>query len=371
MRSVLALALCALVFLVAMRASARVAMTASDARPAQRAALNVVAVGKGALLPATTLPGGDETLDDVILLGDLILSIPERPSGLRVAALTPELEFAEHRVFDLAGNAEHVEDLLWICAHKPLRSVLVLVSYGSIRPRVGVTDGYEAELTQLFRTLGAEANPVVPGNASWAMITVKLERGWVKLAEAYGTGQGVALAYTIDGDLDAYAEHRGEFVMSDATIDAPILLDVEVACAETSDKVRRVRGAKVGNVARDAIDARTLWIRDGEDQPSTVLWRGIALREGAVFESGIGLRDGSWERSNGVTFALRVNGDVVRERTLTPDDPPADWIEWSVDLSAFVDRTIDLELRVDPLGNATDDRAFWSNPRIVFPKGAE
>ena len=367
MRPVLSLGICLLLLLVFGRTIAHFVPESHAVRARSDGGLSIVAVGKGPLLPATTLPGGDEELDDLILVGDLILTIPERPAGLRMVTLTPELEFAEHRVFDLAGTAQHGEDLLWVCARKPIHSVLIFVSYGSIRPRPEIPAPLVRGLSNLFVELGAETNPIDPGTASWAMISVRLESGWVKLAEAYATGQGVALNFTLDPDLSVYEGHHGEVARSAETKDAPVPLDIEISSAEISPKAHRVRGARVGNVPRDAIDARPLWVRNGTDLASFVRWRGVQLREGAVFKSGIGIRDGSWEKSNGARFSLLINGEVEYEETLLPEPaPPTGWHDWEVDLSEYGGQTIDLELRVDPLGNAADDRAFWGFPKLVF-----
>lgn len=108
--------------------------------------------------------------------------------------------------------------------------------------------------------------------------------------------------------------------------------------------------------------------RAGEDlRPHRLAWSRVQLGETPRFRTDLGLIPAfdldPKEQSDGVEFQLRIDGRIVAvPRRSAPK--LLTWIDWSVDLGEFAGRTVDLELRVEPLESAWADFARWGNPEI-------
>lgn len=78
------------------------------------------------------------------------------------------------------------------------------------------------------------------------------------------------------------------------------------------------------------------------------------------FATAIGLRDGS--TSQGVGFAVQVNGATVFQKSLLPG---GGWVPVEVDLSAWRAQPVLLTLLTDAQGNYDCDWAVWAEPALV------
>jgi hypothetical protein len=73
-----------------------------------------------------------------------------------------------------------------------------------------------------------------------------------------------------------------------------------------------------------------------------------------------GLQDGA-DRSNGLDFAVAVNGEVLHR---LPVERPDGWHPIEVGLSRWVGQTIVLSLIADARGDAVCDWARWGEPTV-------
>jgi hypothetical protein len=360
MRSVLALSLCLLAIAALMRLAGFDGVVRAE-RAAPDGGLTIVAAGRGSLQPPARVPGGEEILDDAILIGgDLILKPKASTDGLRLAVLAPGLVFEGYHSFDLAGSGEEVERFLALSAAQPEGAALVLTTYGAVLP---ADDRHRRSLSERFVELGADRSPFRPPRASWALITVRRPQGWVKLAEGHGEGSGVVVTFILGRDLAAYDGYEGETTLIRELGDAPIELEDELGSAIATERTRKLKFVTVGGEARPAIESHPIYVRGGRDRPSFVMWRDVPLGPGAQFTCGIGLKETSWDLTDGATFSLRIDGEVVHSETLS--SRPPGWRDWAVDLDRFAGRTVTLELVVDPGQHAYNDRALWGSPRLT------
>ena len=363
MRSVLSLAVVLMIIAVLMRVARVEPDSRTHAGPDD--GLVLVAMAKGAFLPPARFPGMIETFDDLILVGDLILNSKRPRAGIRVATLSPKLEFVSYRTYDTARSESDIEAFLGACRRVPTNSVLILTTFSVTEPEPGLTGHRKEDLVALLGELGAEMTPLDGPPASWAMITVRRPSGWVKLAESFSREQGVSLVFTIRPELSTYDGHRGEVMMVQRTEPLTVRLDRELAAAQVTEDVRNRPGGTVGRVTRPVIDAMPLRVSDGPHLPSSVLWREVLIDDGVVFRTAVGLKNSSWPDSNGATFQLLVDGTVIRsESVVHQPGEPNEWSNWQVDLGAYAGKTVDIELRVDPMGDASADRALWGDPTL-------
>jgi hypothetical protein len=76
--------------------------------------------------------------------------------------------------------------------------------------------------------------------------------------------------------------------------------------------------------------------------------------------TGIGIRDGA--KSNGVDFAIEVNGRNVFDKTL---QPASGWVPVEISLSQWKNQPVVLTLLTDSLGELPSAGAVWAEPRLV------
>ena len=76
----------------------------------------------------------------------------------------------------------------------------------------------------------------------------------------------------------------------------------------------------------------------------------------------LGLADGVSAGSNGVVFEVRVDGELVESRVVTPETPLR---VLQVDLRPFAGRSVTLELAAEPRGDVTGDALVCGRPLLV------
>lgn len=360
MRPILALALVCLALTLALN-QARTLFSGDAAGGAGELAdraLDIELGARGALLAAAE-PGG-ERIGDGIRLGERTLPAAGR-IGLHAAFLGRALELLDERVYDVAHARADARALLAALEAAEAGEVLVLASSGRLEP----VDGVEAapELAQALVRLGARARPGAATPESWALIAVRLERGWVPLAEAYSRDSGVALAFTLAPDLERYADFRGDFAEVRAPERREIYLEEELQHAHLrSSGVEPALGRRVLGRPLEGILLAPRRAGDGGLEPARLSWSDVTLGPGSGLVTWIGLADGAAAGSDGVRFEVRVDGQNVYEQLVLPGAP---WRVVLVDLRPFAGRSVELELRVDPLQSETGDAALFGRPVLV------
>jgi len=348
-----------------LRVAERFAPEAGGARDG--GGLAILAAGTGALLPAGTIPGGEERLSNAILVGDAILRMEPEQAGLTAAVVLPAVAgaggfaLAEHERFDPAGSAEEVARLARFLEGLPRGAVLVLANRGRFAPS---DPAVRRDWRGRWAGLGARSDPWGSEPTSWALLTRRGRDGWRALAEARSEEVGVVLAYALD-DAALAAGGPGDFVEPSLEEPGEVELEQELGSAERDPDVVFTDQAPVGGVRLPAIFVPPGRSGAAGEAPERVVrWRGVRLGAEPVFRAGVGLRDGGWERSDGVEFALLVDGQEIARVALDPAAPPRTWRPLVADLAAWAGGKIELTLVVRPVGHAQGDWALVGLPRL-------
>jgi len=367
MRAVLSLAL-ALLFLAVL---GNVVMRFEHHASPTRAAVHVLVVAKGRLLQRAQY-GDGESLGSIIQVEDTNLSFDGAPAGLRVATLSPSLALEGHELFALASSADELARLDRHVARAPVGTVLALGTSDAYLPPAAAQ---RASFDALAARLGSSVAPFELDGAggtppsSWALITLRGARGWIKLAESFSLDSGIVLAFTIDPDLTRYADYRGETVLVE-TERRELPLHMELDAVDDSTAIGFTFTMGVGGVPKRAVFAPVP--TRGKRPLSRAVWHAVPLGEAPRFRAEVGLRDGAWARSNGVVFQVLVDDEIAGELALGTDGVPLDqgWQPFEVDLAPWAHRAVVLELRVDPRGDTEDDWALWAEPTITSAVGS-
>ena len=362
MRSVLVLAcmLLALTLLLNEAADRAPGPPGSDSGRSE-GALFVLAASKGTLLPRPVPPAGTESLDQVILLGDAILSNDEGRPGLRVARVGPDLRLQEHELLDVAHEAVDRRRLEQLRRAAPPGTVLILSNRGRLLPPEA---GAAEELDRSLRDLDSGARALDREPVSWALITQRGRSGWARLCEAVSHDCGVTLSTTLDG-APRPRPGEGELWRLSLEGSGQVRLVDELADAVRVDRgIISVEEAPVGGVPLPAIQVPLALAGEHE---RVVGWNGVPLGRSPRFRCGTGLRGADREGSEGVRFSLRIDGEEVHAETwASAPGVRSRWGAWDVDLAAHAGRNVRLELVVEPTGEARGDQALWGSPTLVY-----
>ena len=336
--------------------------------PLADSALEILVGAKGPLLPVPLLGGGREQLGEVIRFGDRTLVAPGR-SGLRAAVLASGFGLRLERCFDVASSDMAISRDEVRALDETLEAVipgevLVLASSGRIEP---LEEEARDELARALSRPGPRARPGTATPESWALVAVKLEDGWVPLAEGYSRDAGVALAFVLSPDLDTYSGFHGDFALVRAGERSEVDLEAELEHATLHTAgVQRARPAIVQGQPMTGIrlppDARA-------GGPGRLVWSGIPLGPGSWLVVGLGLEDGTSAGSDGVAVEVRVDGELVNiagggvSRRVV--QPGARWKVLQLHLGAFAGKRVDLEIDVDPLQGSDGDSLLLGWPRLL------
>ena len=313
---------------------------------------------QGALLPPGRLAGGEERLVGSLLVGDLTLRPPLDVPGLRWVRLQPGGNFGGWDVIEEQDDPSRLAEL---ARHTKVGELLVLANRGRLAPR---GEREREELADLLRALGATTEPLDREPVSWTLVTEHSAAGWSPVAEACSHETGLVLTATWDGDAEAGQRAAPYRPALDAS--ARVRLDRELpAAAEVASDVLALEGSPVGGLRLASILFPSVPGDGGETAPTRrVRWDAVPLGSAPRFSGTVGLRDGSWARSDGAAFALRIDGEEVHREDLTLD--PGQWRLWDLDLARFAGRTVSLELVVEPLGHGRGDVALWGVPMLSY-----
>ena len=310
--------------------------------------LDVFVSARGTLLPPR-LVHGREGQYEAIVAGDRILSEDrEGTPGIRVARFGADLEFQEYRNFPVGEEDAATESFArWIQKDEG-PGLYVLSSSGRITPQ---DEEARFQIGKLGEHLGWKAPAFEDSPSSWAWIGVKLADRWVSLAESFSRDTGCVLLFTVDADLEAYRNHRGELNATE-TLGAQVVdLDRDVSRGRIRGRVRALLETKVGEQSLPGI----LFSRDeslpiGGNSPR-IVWDEVFLGANAFFQTRLGCFNSKARRvtkpgepREPVAFlVLRVDGEVVARRGLTE---PGKFENWAGDLRRFSNSTVSLEIGV-------------------------
>lgn len=362
MRPTLALALVLLALTLAVE-NAAVLFPRPHSRLAG-SALGIVAAAKGPLLPAGALGGGSERLGDLLRIGDRTLAGDGR-DGLRAAFAGPGGIVRAHARFDLARSADDARALRAAVEDAVPGALVVLASSGVIRPDGPEAEAIRAELAPTLARLGARASPGTAERESWAYIGVRLEHGWVPLAEGYSRDSGVVLAFLLGPEIERYRDFRGDLVRVRAGRETQIELAPELRHAEHTAGAalahdRTVQGRRMSGLVLPALAGD-----DGAAAPGRIAWRDVELGPGSGLLVWVGLDDAASAGSDGARLDVRVDGATVASQMVLPGAP---WRVLQVDLRVPEEaarRRVTLELVVEPGASAAGDAVLLGHPLLV------
>lgn len=358
MRPALALSLVLLALTLALNHARDLTTAARPERTLADRALEIVAGAKGPMLPAARIGTGPARIGEAIRLGDRTLA-GTGSEGLRAAFLAPDFALRAQRCFEVARSPDDARALRAAVEDSEEGTVLVLASSGRLEP---VTPGAQSsDLERTLALLGARARPGSATPESWALIALRLERGWIPLAEGYSRESGVALAFVLAPELESYADFHGDFARVRAGERSEVDLEDELehAALRTSG-IQRARPAIVHGQPMTGIRLPP----DRTGGTGRLVWSGVALGPGSGLVTWLGLEDGASADSDGVAVEVRVDGELVKPgRRLV--QPGARWRRLAIDLGAYAGRRVELELDVEPLGSATGDALLLGWPRLL------
>ncbi|HEX6884349.1 MAG TPA: hypothetical protein VF530_13300 [Planctomycetota bacterium] len=322
-------------------------------------ALEILVGAKGALLPPARLGTGPELVGEVIRLGErTLVPLPPR-AGLRSALLAADGRLASQHTYALAADDEEAVALVTLVESAAEGSLLALASSGSLVPPGAA--GLEA-LARALRALGARARPGARACESWALVALRLEDGWVPLAEGYSEESGVALALTLGPEAELRARRGGELVRARAPAEHEIFLHEELVHARRrSPGVTLTHQARLGGRPFPGIRMQALAPeRDGT--ASSVDWSGVVLGPSSGFHAWVAVEPDAGGAAAGLEFELLVDGQRARALVV---EPGASGRPFQVDLRPFAGRTVVLELRATPTEPGAAAAALWAVPMLV------
>jgi hypothetical protein len=334
----------------------------SGAQPEPRLAdraLEIVAGAKGPMLPLARIGSGPERIGEAIRLGDRTL-VGTGSQGLRAAFLAPDFGLRAEQCFDVARSEDDARALREAVEDSGNGTILVLASSGRLA-RDGPGDP-SPELERTLALLGARARPGAATPESWALLALRLDRGWIPLAEGYSRDSGVALAFVLSPELESYADFRGDFARMRAGERDEVDLEAELEHATLrTGGIQRARPARVQGQPMTGIRLPP----DGRSGArGRLAWSGVPLGAESWLIAWLGLEDGASAGSDGVALEVRVDGELVaRGRRVV--QPGVRWRRLEIDLAAFAGRRVELELDVDPLESATGDALLLGWPKLL------
>ena len=335
-----------------------------DAGESRPGPLSLLATGRGPMMSAPRFTNSEDNLGSVLFVGDRSLSVRRDAPGLRVAVVSPDFELMSHERYDVATVPEDAGRLRALVDAIPVDGTVVLGSTGRIAP---ADLEQRARLQALADELGSAVEPFAGPPCSWALIALRRPDGWVLLSEALSRTDGVLTTFALDADLDRYDGFRGESLLVGQG-EAPVLRLGEqlVAAHRKSSQILFRRGFEVGGVTGAALSM--ILPRQPRPDGSTqayIRWLAVPIPAGATFVTALGLPERRGAGSSGARFSLWIDGEPVHEASVGGDGAPTGaWVPFEVDLRAWAEREVELELRVDPLGEPEGLRALWRDPRI-------
>ena len=355
MRPVLALAVMLLALTAALESAERLRPDPEPGTGLADRALELVIGAKGPMLPAARLGSGPERLGEAMRIGARTL-VADGSSGLRAAFIGPDLSFRGEARYDVAGSEGDCAALARVVARADEGEVLVLASSGKLARPGGAAP--HADLERALALLGARARPGRVTPESWALIALRGARGWVPLAEGYGTDSGVALAYVLGPELARRAERTCDLVHARASAQSEVELLDELA--QASERTPGVALAREGAVRGQPLASLSMPARPPAGAGGArIAWDDVAIGPGSCVGALIGLDDSVG--TGRARFQVWFDGELVGERTV---EAGASWRQALFDLRPFAGRRGRLALALEPAGDGPGTVGLWGRPQL-------
>lgn len=378
MRSVLTLALLGLGLVLALNADAGLYdrfLGDLTPRPGHErgTTVRIYSTGQG-MQPANNYRRG--TYEAIIVDGDLLRTDYSQP-GLRVLFFRPGTEEQAYANYDLASSDADVSLLLRRLEAVPEDTCLAMAARQNVCPSGEGADARTRVLDELFSAIGSSEPPLrVPG-ASWAFLAVRRDGRWHPVSEATSTVRGVGIACQLSDDLSTYDE---------VVPDVRVVESVEACLVDLypngHTQIDPFTFVKRGDVTWFTINGSPMSgiqmsppfgpaYLEREEKDDRLAFPMIRLGPDPVFETDLAVESWHHETCKGVEFQLWVDGELVGAKQLRGEvDTPDGWNPWELDLSAWRNQWVVLELRTRRVHLPEtgfpkwQEPAIWGNPRI-------
>ena len=277
-------------------------------------------------------------------------------TGLRLVTIPPGDGLPKLYTFNLPRDTEAPARLLELIQSIPADTAVALASFRTIQPKGPAREAMRSLVVQALKQIGAQTDPTDDNLVSWAILSLRRPSGWVPLSEVYSKTKGMSISYNLEDDRSRYdgfkpvlrVDHTKRQMLSEVT---------QQATKATAGF--KVAGAFVGGVPIQSILLPLV-------PDAGILWRFVHLGQFPTFECQLGLPSDAYPYVPGALCSLVINGEVIATQGLGQNaKSPDEWIPWRVDLSAFSDRWVSVELRATPLAKTLPTSVFWGQPSIL------
>ena len=309
----------------------------------------------GAMLPPVYF-GNNPQRDSVFVDGKMYRSYFTE-TGLRVVLIPPGDDIPTLEIFNLARDPKAPEAFQQLMDSVPINTAVALTSFRTIQPKGKDADTHRKVFTQTLREVGTQTDPTIDNLVSWALLTLKRPQGWVPLSEVYSSTKGMSISYTLDDNRARY-----DTAKSFLRVDETSLLSLGAVLGESVDTGFKINKAYavVGEIGHECL---SMPLEPG----ARLKWRYVKLESDPTFHAEIGLPSDAYPFVPGARCSLLVNNEVIATKELGRSGSATDsWHTWEVDLSAFADRWVSLELQAEPLGESLPTKVFWRAPKLKF-----
>lgn len=287
-----------------------------------------------------------------VFIGDELVQHDRMRDALSVVTLSHDRKIRKVDSFALAYSPSDMEAFVSYCRNQTLNTILVMAVSRSIKlPEDVRMKEPIGRVRDTFRALGTRAKPYDDDAASWAFICIRRPQGWVPLAEYYSDHIGVTLSFTVEADSTGYDQQTGRYLenrLRDERRNVHLLDHLESAVTLSRYALYTPAEALVKNQA----DSIYLPADSGEGAQRRridrrVGWFDLELGAQPLFRCSLDIDKSPAERE--ISFGLYVDGERLATQTIRGHTTSGRlWHPWEVDLAAFSEQHVDLELRVEP-----------------------
>jgi hypothetical protein len=316
--------------------------------------IRLVSTGRGLDRPLV----GPRRFLAAMFVGDEFMDLGRTRDALWVATITPDRRLDRVDAFDLSGTPSAMADFYDYCRACPANTALAMtVSRSICLPDRGPAADAAGLVATLFEELGASLAPCTQESVSWAFICLRRPHGWIALAEACSPNRGIVLNYCLRHPPETYDRYAAHVLHERPEPPRRLhLLDMLPDATGLPDAATVALSPFLTGVHVDALRAPA-------HVPAHAAWT-YTLGKHAAFSCRIGLETAQRDLPP-VRAQLRVNGRLVAHKTVPPTAGAPHWIPWHVDLHAFADRTVTLELTVTPIPETPAAFVMWGDPVLT------
>ena len=309
----------------------------------------------GATLPPAMF-GNHPQRDSVFIDGKMYRSYFNE-TGLRAVVIPPGETSPTLAIFNLARDPEATGALQRLMDSVPVNTAVALTCFRTIQPKGKNAATHREVLTKTLREVGTQTDPTNDNLVSWAILTLKRPQGWVPLSEVYSRTKGMSISYALDDNRARY-----DSVEPYLRVDETRQLSLGSVLSETVETGFTISKsyAVIDEVGHECL-------RMPLEPGARLKWRYVKLESAPYFRTEIGIPSDAYPYVPGARCSLLINDEVVASKDLGRNgSAPDSWHAWRVDLSAYADRWVSLELRAEPLAETLPTAVFWRAPTLSF-----